>query len=307
MKKMTAVGLGELLFDVVDNTYHLGGAPANFAWHCAQLELNAYAVAAVGQDPLGKKALSMLGHLADYAGYVASENGRIFATGCVKAQLDSAGRASYSFDEDCAFDHLKLSDTQLRLADNCDLVCFGTLCQRHQISRSSIYTFLSHAKKALKIFDVNLRGSYYSKEIIKTSLSYCNLLKVSDEELTTVCSMLDLKIVPEPSLQASILFDFVRDNYDLAGLILTKGSEGSEVFYKNEHSKMTPPEVDLSDTIGAGDSFDAAMGVALIRGATLADAHAFANEVSAFVCSKAGAMVTLDPIFVQRLKSIAAS
>ncbi len=305
MKKLTAAGLGEVLFDVVDDSYHLGGAPANFAWHCAELGLDAYAVAAVGDDALGARAISKLGSLGDYIN-VAAASGQdgSFATGCVRADIDDKGIASYSFDEDCAFDHLILNDRQLELAGSCDLVCFGTLCQRHCVSRASIYSFLAHAEQALKIFDVNLRGDFFSSEIIKCSLDYCNILKLSSDELTAVCSLLDIAILQDPSSQARALYESLRQKYKILGLILTRGADGSEVFFKDEHSCMRPPKVDLADTIGAGDSFDAAFGAAIISGADLDDAHALANEVSAFVCSKYGAQICLNPCFQDRLQAI---
>ena len=303
MKKLTAVGLGEVLFDVVDDSCHLGGAPANFAWHCAELGLDAYAVAAVGDDALGARAISQLGSLGDYIN-VARGLDESLTTGCVRADIDDKGIASYSFDEDCAFDHLILNERQLELAGSCDLVCFGTLCQRHSISRASICSFLAHAENALKIFDVNLRGEFFSSEIIKRSLDYCNILKVSTEELNTVCRLLDIAMLQDPSSQAGALYEFLRQRYKVSGLILTRGADGSDVFFKGEHSSMRPPEVVLADTIGAGDSFDAAFGAAIISGADLNDAHALANEVSAFVCSKYGAQICLNPCFQDRLQAI---
>ncbi len=314
---LIAVGLGELLFDVVDESFHLGGAPANFAWHCRNLGLKAYAVAAVGDDDLGKSAISQLGSLADFVNVVdAKAQDSTFNTGCVRAHIDDEGIASYSFDEECAFDRLCLNDKQLELARECDLVCFGTLCQRHEMAREAIYHFLSHAKKALKIFDVNLRGNFYSADIIKKSLGYCDIVKLSAEELIPVCSMVfDNEEMPpikplsfqDLSQKASSLFEFLREQYDVSGIILTCGAEGSEVRYKGKCSQMTPPKIKLKDTIGAGDSFDAAFGAALVSGASFDEAHALANDVSAYVCSKAGAMVSLDPSFKKRLAALSYS
>ena len=294
-KKMIAVGLGEVLFDVVKGQYCLGGAPANFAFHCKELGIRSYAIASVGQDSLGDLAIKKLGPIADFI----SKAQPPFATGCVHANIDELGHATYIFDDDCAFDHLILDEKQLELAKDCTLISFGTLCQRHTQSRKAIYEFLNAASGALKIFDVNLRADFYSQELITASLKYCDLLKVSDEELPVICSMLSIKA---PSKNEQELGDLLHQlyttlslNFGVQGVALTRGEMGSEIYFKGELSKMKAPVIEVSDTIGAGDSFGAALGCALVSGASLQQAHAIATAVSAYVCTKAGAMVPLPP------------
>ena len=275
---LIAVGLGEVLFDVVDGMANLGGAPANFAFHCAQAGLKAQAVSAVGQDELGARALEELGSLGKG---VISNN---YKTGTVQAQIDKEGKASYNFAEDCAFDHLSLSDEHRALAKEASLVCFGTLCQRTKQSREAIREFLSLTHNALRIFDVNLRGQYYSQDLVLSSLPFCEVLKLNEDELPIICKMLECDI------QSKALYDKLVKVYGLQGLIYTTGESGSEIFWGEEHSISPAYKIKIVDTIGAGDSFSAAFGASILKGQSLAQAHSNANKVSAFVCTKRGAI-----------------
>ena len=280
-KTIIAAGLGELLFDVVHGQYHLGGAPGNFAWHCAELGAKASVVGAVGRDRLGDEACKLLGSLASA---VIRSN---YPTGTVNAKIGKDGSASYTFDDECAFDHLQLNDDLLALAERCDLLCFGTLAQRLPESRQSIHTFLSKACKALKIFDVNLRGNFFTKDVIEQSLMIADLLKVSWDELKLIAELLNLRQEPDA------FFKDLRARFPLRGLAVTSGEQGSLVFWQEECSAMPAPDVTVQDTIGAGDSFDAALGMGLVCDLGLVRSHFLATQVSAYVCSVCGAMPKL--------------
>ena len=283
---IVAAGLGELLFDVVSGKYHLGGAPGNFAWHCAELGAKAGVVGAVGKDPLGDEACKLLGSLA----FAVTRSD--YPTGTVKANIGSDGSASYVFDDECAFDHLQLNDKTLFLAKQCNLLCFGTLAQRLPGSRHSIHTFLSKACNALKIFDVNLRGNYFSKEVIEQSLGFTDLLKVSIDELQIMAELFEFGNDP------ATFFKDLRKRFPIQCLAVTSGAQGSLVFWQDKCSKKPALDVKVRDTIGAGDSFDAALGMGLVSGLDLVDAHRLAVEVSSYVCTVSGAM----PRLPQKLK-----
>jgi len=59
-KKIKCAGIGEVLFDVFPSVPKIGGAPANFAYHCRQNGLEAMAISSVGNDKLGFKARNLL-------------------------------------------------------------------------------------------------------------------------------------------------------------------------------------------------------------------------------------------------------
>ena len=80
------------------------------------------------------------------------------------------------------------------------------------------------------------------------------------------------------------------EEYHLDMVVLTCGINGSYVFAPNQKSFMETPEVEVADTVGAGDSFTGAFAASLLAGHTIQEAHQLAVKVSAFICTQKGAM-----------------
>ena len=278
------IGVGEVLFDLLPEGKQLGGAPANFAYHATCLGGNGVAVSAVGCDAFGDEIIEIL-----TAKGVNHHIARVDApTGTVRVTLDERGIPCYEICEGVAWDKLQLSDEVLSLASRCDAICFGTLAQRSEVSRKAIYSLIEAIpaeRDALIIYDINLRQHYYSKEFIETSLRYCNILKINDEEFATVATMLELA-TDDFEVGARKLIE----RYELRMVIVTCGENGSIIVTEDEVSQLDTPKVNVVDTVGAGDSFTAALCVALLQGKPLREVHRKAVEVAAFVCSNVGAM-----------------
>ena len=137
----------------------------------------------------------------------------------------------------------------------------------------------------LRIFDINLRQNFYTKDIICDSLRRCNVLKINDEELVAVSRMFGY-----PGIDLQDKCWILLAKYNLKMLILTCGVNGSYVFTPGEVSFVETPKVQVADTVGAGDSFTAAFTAAVLRGRSVKDAHKLAVETSAYVCTQQGAM-----------------
>lgn len=140
----------------------------------------------------------------------------------------------------------------------------------------------------LKIFDINLRQNFYTKEIICESMKRCNVLKINDEELIQLGRMFGY-----PGLDIEDKCWLILGKYDLDMLVLTCGVNGSYVFARGEMSYQPTPHVEVADTVGAGDSFTGTFCAAILAGHSVADAHKAAVEVSAYVCTQNGAMPPL--------------
>lgn len=281
------VGLGEILWDVLPEGKRLGGAPANFAYHVAQFGLESCVVSAVGTDAAGDEILQSLeAKRLDYR-----MNRVAYPTGTVDVELDKDGIPLYHIREQVAWDYLVFTPDMEELARQAQAVCFGSLAQRSPVSRSTIRRFLETMPDGAgryKIFDMNLRQHYYTKEVIQDSLRRCNVLKLNEEELDTIRKWLDFqKSGPEAVCR------FLMKAYRLQWLILTCGTRGSYVFTEEDCSFAPTPRVEVRDTVGAGDSFTAAFCAALLKGKPVRDAHRLAVETSAFVCSCDGAMPVL--------------
>ena len=279
MKKVI-VGIGEILWDMLPGGKALGGAPANFAYHASRLGEEGWAVSAVGDDPLGAEIMEIvaekrLNHLIAVTDQ---------PTGTVRVSLDAKGVPSYNITADVAWDNIPFTPEMEALAVRADAVCFGSLVQR-MASRDSVLRFLRATRpEALRVFDINLRQHYYSREVIDESLKLADILKINDEEIRIVADMFGLGDDDTAACRALIA------RYGLQLVILTKGADGSEVITEDESFPQKAGKVKVVDTVGAGDSFTAAFVVAYLRGLSLSDAQRLANETAAYVCSCKGAM-----------------
>ena len=289
------VGMGEALWDVLPEGKKIGGAPANFAYHVSQFGFDSRVVSAVGNDDLGDEILKVfkekqLKHQLQTVNY---------PTGTVQVTLDDNGIPCYDIKEGGAWDNIPFTDDLKRLALSTRAVCFGSLAQRNEVSRTSINRFLDtmpDGEGQLKIFDINLRQGFFTKDIIRDSCQRCNVLKINDEELVAIS-----RLFGYPGIDLQDKCWILLAKYNLKMLILTCGTNGSYVFTPGVVSFQETPKVPVADTVGAGDSFTATFTAALLKGKSVPEAHKLAVEVSAYVCTQSGAMPELPQVLKDKL------
>ena len=289
------VGMGEALWDVLTEGKKIGGAPANFAYHVSQFGFDSRVVSAVGNDDLGDEILKVfkekqLKHQLQTVNY---------PTGTVQVTLDDNGIPCYDIKEGVAWDNIPFTDDLKRLALSTRAVCFGSLAQRNEVSRTSINRFLDtmpDGEGQLKIFDINLRQGFFTKDIIRDSCQRCNVLKINDEELVAIS-----RLFGYPGIDLQDKCWILLAKYNLKMLILTCGTNGSYVFTPGVVSFQETPKVPVADTVGAGDSFTATFTAALLKGKSVPEAHKLAVEVSAYVCTQSGAMPELPQVLKDKL------
>lgn len=275
------VGIGEALWDMFPEGKKMGGAPANFAYHVMCQGFQSIVVSSLGDDDLGQEIEAAFKEVG--LNYLLEKTD--FPTGTVQVSLDDKGVPQYEITEDVAWNNIPLTEKLLWLASATSVVCFGTLAQRSAKSRHAINTFIdAMPHDALKVFDINLRQEFYSRDVIHDSLLRCNILKINDEELAIVSEIFALG----GDFKAQCRELLTR--YALKILILTCGEKGSYVFADGDLSYMETPKVEVVDTVGAGDAFTATFIASIMKGDTIRDAHQKAVEVSAFVCTQEGAM-----------------
>ena len=292
--KQYIVGLGEALWDCLPEGKKIGGAPANFAFHAGQFGHDSIAISAIGNDKLGeetlaefdKKHVNYLMPMVDYP------------TGTVQVTLDEAGIPTYEIKEGVAWDNIPFTPELEEVARNCRAVCWGSLAQRNEVSCETIHRFLDATPKdCLKIFDINLRQTFYTEELLLESFKRCNVLKINDEELVTIG-----RLFGYPGLDMTNKCWLILGKYDLDALVLTCGVNGSYVFTHGAMTFLETPKVEVADTVGAGDSFTGSFCAAYLSGVPVSEAHRLAVETSAYVCTQNGAMPTLPKHFIERIK-----
>lgn len=285
------VGMGEALWDCLPEGRKLGGAPANFAYHVGQFGWKTVVVSAIGNDPLGDEILE---RLAD----VNLEHKIVrvpFPTGTVQVTLSGDGIPAYEICENVAWDNIPWSDELEALAKRTKAVCFGSLAQRNAVSRNTILRFLGTMDADTeRIYDINLRQSFYSLEVIEESLKRATILKLNDEEIEVVKALLQITGEPE-----DVCRQLIAKYESLRMVIVTCGAIGSYVFTADETSWVDTPKVTVADTVGAGDSFTATFAANILKGKSVKEAHKLAVQVSAFVCTQNGAMPVLPAEFTK--------
>lgn len=288
------VGIGEALWDMLPEGRKIGGAPANFTFHVSQFGLDAVAVSAVGDDALGEEIRQTF----EQKGLQTQLATVPYPTGTVEVTLDEKGIPQYDICEGVAWDNIPFTAELEALARNTIAVCFGTLAQRNSVSRQTIEKFIATMPaEGIKICDINLRGTFYSKEVVESSMRACDILKINDEEIVEVCRLLGIEMPTQRMMALRLM-----ERYEIDMLILTCGTEGSYIYCMDGTESFLPtPKVKVADTVGAGDSFTGAFIAALLCGKEVKKAHALAVEVSAYVCTQNGAMPELPEKIIDKL------
>ncbi len=281
MEKKTVLGVGEFLWDITPSGKRAGGAPVNFAYHATCDEVEGWAVSAVGRDELGRELLE-----------TARENGIHLLvaevdspTGTVDVLLRD-GQPEYHINENVAWDYIPLTDELLRKARSASAVTFGTLAQRAPVSRATTQALLQAVPdSAWKVYDINLRQNFWSRELIEESLRLANVFKINNDELDLLRDLFGYADKGYDETAAR----FIKD-YGLRMLVLTAGEHYSSIYTPDgKVSEIPTPKVKVEDAIGAGDSFTGTLISELLRGRDLVQAHRKAVETAAYVCTKSGA------------------
>jgi fructokinase len=282
--KKKVVGVGEVLWDILPERTCLGGAPTNFAYITSLMGDQGIVASRVGQDSQGIEALRRMEELGLDIDHVQTD--REQRTGIVNVQVDGNGQPKFEIAHPVAWDFLEWTPDWQRLAEQADAVCFGSLAQRSETSRTTIRKFVrATVPGTLKVFDVNLRQSYYSPEILADSMKLADIVKFNDDELPKIMGL--IKIPHKDALSSAQRL--IRE-YDLKVVCITRGGRGSLLVREGDASEHPGFKVRVADTVGSGDAFTAGLVHEYLHGASLDLMNEVANLVGAWVASEVGAM-----------------
>jgi len=293
----TFLSIGEVLWDLLPTGAKPGGAPVNFAYHAQVLGAKAAFVSAVGTDSLGDELIEFFRSIGLSVELVQRIKG--FPTGTVGVELGPGGQPKFTIHENTAWDRIACTPEALDYVQKSDVVCFGTLSSRSEMTRETVRTLLDHCReKTLKVLDLNLRPPFVDKEIIENLLSRTNILKLNDEEIAVLASMFGC-----PHAEMIEQARWFLKRYGLRFLILTRGANGSVLLRGDEiaeHDGFALASAEIGDTVGAGDGFTAAAILGDLAGWPLDKINETANAYAAFICTRIGA----TPAIPERFKAV---
>lgn len=286
---MNVTSIGEILFDIYPSHKKIGGAPLNFIYHINKIIGRGNIISRVGKDVLGSKAVEELKkhNITDQFIQMDEEH----PTGIAQIQMNDKGEPQFNIDTERAFDFIEATEECENLINyDTDVMYFGTLAQRNEISRKTIESFFN---RRIKYFcDVNLRQNFYSEEILRESITTANIVKVSYNELKIIN---DLLLSGEYSTEKTSLELMEQFNIDL--LAITRGKDGATLFENGKRNDFTPRSSDVIDTTGAGDAFSAVLCIGFMQGWNLMQINQLANDFASEICKVDGAIPKNDRIY----------
>jgi len=293
---MKIVSIGEILFDCFQNKKVIGGAPFNFFYHVYKLTSSAEFISRVGNDKEGKTIIGFLRKNIISTNYLQVDSK--YPTGIVKVKLDREGIPEFDISPNCAYDFIETNPEVSRLIESeTSLLYFGTLAQRNEVSRKTIQSIL---KKNIKYFcDVNLRGEFYSKEILAESFEKINVLKLNEEELRIISNLF---LTDTFELKSSS--DNLRKKFNLDILCVTLGDQGAMLMDKFSVDENKYSAKKVVDTVGAGDAYSAILCLGYLNKMPINKINFLANKFAAAICSIKGAIPTSDDIYDQFKKEL---
>ena len=281
--RKTILAFGETLWDMLPTGAKLGGAPFNFVYRVNSLGDRGIMVSRLGRDGLGQEAMENIRSLGMSTDYIQRDETR--PTGSVEVSFDEKNNPDYVIIPEVAYDYIETTDALLSVAAEADCFCFGTLIQRSNKSRQTLYRMLDAADRAVKLLDINLRRNCFSIDTVTASLKAANILKLNDAEAIQLAQMLEI-----PDEGVNMISQRLIEQYALDCCVVTLGNRGAFATTAGGEKSYVPGyEVSLADSLGSGDAFTAGFINKYIRGEQLADCCRYGNALGAIVATQEGA------------------
>ena len=300
----TVAGLGELLWDLFPQGPRLGGAPANFAYISSLLGDHGIVASRLGTDPLGEEAKRQFQHFRLPTDFVQFDLQH--PTGTVHVHLDSGGQPRYEIAGPVAWDFFELTREWQSLASQASAISYGTLAQRSPVSRKTILGFLDLAVPAtVRVFDVNLRQSFYSSETLRDSARRATVIKLNEDEFPIILKLMDAPAGLSAAEEPRAAMNWLLGKTGAKLICVTRGASGSLLATETQFDRHAGLHTTIADTVGAGDAFAAALVHHYLRGASLPAMNEAANTMGAWIASCSGAMPESETKVLEKVRNVA--
>jgi fructokinase len=171
----------------------------------------------------------------------------LYNTGVVNVSLTAAGQPSYEIVHPSAWDFIGLNATALNTIKEVEVLVYGSLSCRTEVSKQTLLNLLSKAR--IGVFDVNLRTPYYSAELVEELGLQADVLKLNDAELTLLALWYGLKGNDQDQMEGLL------KRFSLQGIVQTRGDKGANYFDGQQFYEHPGFKITVKDTIGSGDAF----------------------------------------------------
>lgn len=273
---------GEVLFDhFPDGRRVLGGAPFNVAWNLSSLGEDPLLISRVGTDGDGLSVRSAM--QAWGLDLHCLQSGPAEPTGRVRVLIED-GEPAYEIVHPVAWDHIEPPEEM----PQCGLLYHGSLALRSSRSRETLEALRS-ARPRTVFVDVNLRDPWWDSETIARLLDGADWAKFNRHEL-------DLLATADGGVEERARS--MIDRHRLNAVLVTDGEQGARLFTSDGESLETRPRqnVEVVDTVGAGDAFSAVMITGILRQWPLQTCLDRAQTLASALVGRRGATVH-DPGF----------
>ncbi|NIM43866.1 MAG: carbohydrate kinase [Hydrogenophaga sp.] len=293
---------GEALFDVfavartptgLSLDARVGGSPFNLAVGLARLAQPVSLLTTVSNGFLGERLMQALRE-EGVGTHTAQRSDAPTTLSLVGT--DAAGVPSYAFYGDGGADRWLAPEAVVDLPDATHAICLGSYTTVVGETAHSLRALVErHRHRALIAYDPNVRLNVQPdaavwREQLRWMLPRADLLKVSEEDLALIDGRAPQAFAHEALASGVSL------------VVVTRGAYGAVAWTARHHAEVPAPAVDVVDTVGAGDTFQAALLTWLAeRGAlgrealgdlsapTLHSALGFATQAAAITCGRRGA------------------
>ncbi|MEP6805620.1 MAG: PfkB family carbohydrate kinase [Flavobacterium sp.] len=251
-------------------------------------------ISCVGNDKDGEDIINHVKKLGLETDVIMQSND--YPTGLVEVTLDEKGSASYIINYPSAWDKIVLNDQAKNIVKEADVLIYGSLVCRDKVSRKSLEDLLE--TNVYKVFDVNLRKPHYTYEILDKLMQSADFIKFNDDELLEIASALKSPFI---TLEDNI--HFIIKHTKATGICVTKGKHGALLFWEGKWYENKGYAIKVADTVGAGDSFLAALTTSLLTGKDPQTAIDFACAIGALVAESPGANPEISDAKIRELMS----
>ncbi|MEG8946294.1 carbohydrate kinase family protein [Rosettibacter firmus] len=285
---LNVTAIGEILYDIYPDKKRLGGAPFNFIYHIWKILGKANFISSVGSDDNGKEILNYLNSIGFNTDLIIVDEKH--PTGTVQVYLDENKIPHFTISSECSYDYLTLNEKALEVIEhNTDILYFGTLSQRSEISRKTIKSLLG---RHIKYFcDLNLRHDFFTEEMILEALTASNVVKINYQEFEKIKKILDI------NTNDNIAIEIIANKFNIDLLSITLGSDGAILYNKKAMSKYKTETKNIVDTVGAGDAFAAILCIGYLVDMDINSINKLANEFATEICMIEGAIPVEDSIY----------